>query len=116
MLDIIFKALSEESRLRILAVLMERDMCVCEIEHCLKMTQSNASRHLAVLKNSGILDYYKVGQWAYYKISDTFVENHKELYQYLKLKLPKIQTYLKDMKEYEKCSKQDICAQYNKPH
>lgn len=112
----IFKALSEESRLRILSVIMEREMCVCEIEVCLNMTQSNASRHLAVLKNCGILDNYKVGQWTYYKISDTFIYNHKELFQYLKLKLPEIPTYQIDMREYEKCNKQDICAQCKTSH
>ena len=112
MIDTIFKALSEESRLRILSVIMEREMCVCEIEACLKMTQSNASRHLAVLKNCGILDNYKVGQWAYYKISDTFVKNNRELYQYLKLKLPETKTYQLDIREYEKCNMQDICSQY----
>ena len=112
MINTIFKALSEESRLRILSVIIEREMCVCEIEVCLKMTQSNASRHLSVLKSCGILENYKVGQWAYYKISDTFTENHKELFKYLKLKLSEVPTYQKDMIEYEKCCKQDICAQY----
>lgn len=116
MIDAIFRALSEESRLRILSVIMEREMCVCEIEVCLKMTQSNASRHLTVLKNCGILDNYKVGQWAYYKISDTFVRNHRELFEYLKYKLTELPGYQKDLKEYEKCCKQDVCAQCNKPH
>jgi ArsR family transcriptional regulator len=116
MIDIIFKALSEESRLRILSVIMEREMCVCEIEVCLRMTQSNASRHLTVLKNCGILDNFKVGQWAYYKISDTFVKNHKELFEYLKIKLIEIPTYHIDRREYEKCCKQDVCAQCKKPH
>ena len=65
MVDLVdmFKALAEESRLRILALLLHDEMCVCEIEGCLKMTQSNVSRHLAGLKNSGILDSYKQAQY-----------------------------------------------------
>ena len=55
----IFKALAEETRLRIFAQIIKGDMCVCEIEECLHLTQSNASRHLTALKRAGILDSYK---------------------------------------------------------
>jgi ArsR family transcriptional regulator, arsenate/arsenite/antimonite-responsive transcriptional repressor len=104
----IFKALSEESRLRILSLLMEREMCVCEIEFCLDMSQSNASRHLTVLKQCGILDYCKKAQWAYYRMNETFKKENKELWDYLKVELKKLPTYQID---YEKCKncKEDIC-------
>ena len=72
MIDIL-KALAEETRLRIFAQIIKGDMCVCEIEECLELTQSNASRHLTALKRAGILDSYKTAQWAYYKVSDTFI-------------------------------------------
>jgi len=115
MIDI-FKALSEESRLRILSLLMEKEMCVCEIEACLKMTQSNASRHLTVLKISGIVDSYKHAQWAYYRINESFMKEHKELWEYLQIKLKKLPTYQIDSKEYEKCKDKDICANSRKAH
>lgn len=57
-----FKALSEETRLRIVSILLENNLCVCEIETCLKISQSNASLHLAILKNYGILESYKKAQ------------------------------------------------------
>lgn len=82
MIDIL-KALAEETRLRIFAQIIKGDMCVCEIEECLELTQSNASRHLTALKRAGILDSYKTAQWAYYKVSDTFITENKELYNYL---------------------------------
>jgi ArsR family transcriptional regulator len=110
MVDLLFKALSEESRLRILAVLMEREMCVCEIEICLNMTQSNASRHLTVLKNSGILECYKEAQWAYYKISESFKQENKELWEYLRIQLKLLKTYQEDIKESAKCKEKDICS------
>ncbi len=55
----IFKALAEENRLRILSLLMVDEMCVCEIEDCLNMNQSNVSRHLTALRRCGILEAYK---------------------------------------------------------
>lgn len=112
----IFKALSEESRLRILAMLLEKEMCVCEIEFCLKMTQSNASRHLTALKKCGILDSNKKAQWAYYKISETFKQEHKDLWKYLQIQLRELKTYHQDNKECEKCKEKDICSNFKKSH
>ena len=105
----IFKALSEDSRLRILALLLDKEMCVCEIEACLKMTQSNASRHLAVLKKCGILEDYKNAQWAFYRINDSFKLSHIDLWKYLQVKLREIPTYQIDYHECEMCKSQNLC-------
>lgn len=85
-----FKALSEDSRLRILALLIDGDMCVCDIENELNMTQSNVSRHLIALKNSGIVDSKKRAQWAFYGINDQFKSDNQLLWLYLKEKLKQI--------------------------
>ena len=79
----ILKAVGDENRLRILHLLMEKELCVCELESLLDLTQSNASRHLNKLKSAGIIESYKSAQWVYYRISDAFIEDHKELYDYL---------------------------------
>ncbi len=79
----IFKSLAEESRLPILSLLVQEEMCVCEIEDCLKMTQSNVFRHLAALKQSRILDSCKKAQWVYYKIGETFIKENSLLWEYL---------------------------------
>jgi len=100
----IFKSLSEESRLRILSLLAQDEMCVCEIEECLKMAQSNASRHLTALKKSGILDSYKKAQWAYYKVSDTFIRENAKLWDYLKEKFKEDAIYQVDFKEHRNCN------------
>lgn len=115
MIDI-FKALSEESRLRILILLMEREMCVCEIELCLSMTQSNASRHLTSLKRCGILESYKKAQWAYYRINENFKDEHKELWEYLKRKVRELPTYQTDHEKCEKYRTIDVCSNSKKPH
>lgn len=53
-------------------LLISGERCVCEIETCLGLTQSNASRHLNVLRSAGILASEKHAQWAYYHISEKF--------------------------------------------
>lgn len=105
----ILKALAEESRLRIVALLMDNEMCVCEIEECLKLTQSNVSRHLTALKSSGILDNYKQAHWVYYKISDKFKEENQSLWIYLTEKLKELPAYKTDFDEYQKCKQKDLC-------
>lgn len=112
----IFKALSEVHRLRILSLLLGGEMCVCEIEASLKMTQSNASRHLAALKKSGILESFKKAQWAYYKMSDRFKLENKALWEYLLYKLKELPTYQTDWDEYQKWKEQSLCQVNKKPH
>jgi ArsR family transcriptional regulator len=111
----IFKALSEDSRLRILSLVIDREMCVCEIENSLDMTQTNASRHLSALKQSGILECNKKAQWAYYRISESFRQENLELYEYLKKNLKALPTYERDNQEYMKCKDKNLCRHNNKP-
>ena len=105
----IFKALAEENRLRILALVMEGEMCVCEIEDCLNMTQSNVSRHLTALKKCGILASYKKAQWTYYKIDNNFKENSPDLFSYLMKGLVQLPLYNSDFENRKKCKLQDLC-------
>ncbi|MGE5661960.1 MAG: ArsR/SmtB family transcription factor [Ignavibacteriales bacterium] len=105
----IFKALAEENRLRILSLLMVDDLCVCEIESVLNMTQSNVSRHLTTLKQCGILRNYKNAQWTYYCINDSFKEENKELYQYLIKRLKELPSYEEDNDKFLKCRQEDVC-------
>ncbi|MFZ5973911.1 MAG: ArsR/SmtB family transcription factor [Bacillota bacterium] len=83
----IFRALAEESRIRIVYLLIKKELCVCEIEMILDMTQSNASRHLSKLKNAGIVSIRKESQWVYYRISKRFIEENSKLYEYLQEKM-----------------------------
>lgn len=105
----IFKALAEESRLRILALLLQEELCVCEIEECLNMTQSNVSRHLTALRKCGILETYKKAQWAYFKISEKFKEEHQNLWLYLMQNLKELPKYQMDFEKCQNCKRQDLC-------
>lgn len=67
----IFKALADETRLHMLALLLqEGELCVCDCVGAMGITQSKASRHLRYLANAGLLDDRRKGIWVYYRISD----------------------------------------------
>lgn len=106
----IFKALSEESRLRILSILEDSELCVCEIEATLNLTQSNASRHLNVLKRCGIVESRKDALWTYYRISPVFQQEHKELWLYLVEELKKLPTYQEDHEACEQNKAKKLCS------
>ncbi len=66
-----FKALSEETRLRILKLLEHGELCVCYIVAALDMAQPKVSFHLNVLKEAGFLKDRKQGRWIYYSLDET---------------------------------------------
>jgi ArsR family transcriptional regulator len=68
---LIFKALSEETRIRILVLLREEELCVCDITMALKMTQPNISFHLGMLKEAGLIKDRKNGRWMYYSLDES---------------------------------------------
>lgn len=110
MMDQLFKALSVTTRLRILSLLLRNNMCVCQIEGSLKLRQSNASRHLSVLRQAGILESYKVAQWTYYRISENFIEDSRELYNYLLSETEKLAHYKKDYERYRQWMSKNKCG------
>ncbi len=70
MLDVIkaMKALSDETRLRILNVLLQRECCVCEVMQALDISQSRASRNLGILEDAGFLKAKREGAWVLYSV------------------------------------------------
>lgn len=63
-----FKAISDPTRLKILYILQEGELCACEIITALEKPQSTISHHLNVLKNVGFVNGRKEGIWIYYKL------------------------------------------------
>jgi len=62
------KALSDETRLRMLKVLLERECCVCEVMQALDISQSRASRNLGILQDAGFLRARRDGAWIVYSV------------------------------------------------
>jgi ArsR family transcriptional regulator len=67
----IFKALSEETRLRIIKLLEHGELCVCDLVAALDMVQPKVSFHLAVLKEAGLIKDRKEGKWTHYRLDDS---------------------------------------------
>jgi ArsR family transcriptional regulator len=65
-----FKALADETRLRILKLLELREMCVCEVMVALDLTQPTASYHLGILESAGLVKERKTGKWVFYRIAN----------------------------------------------
>ena len=65
-----FKALADETRIRILKLLEVREMCVCEVMVALDLTQPTTSHHLGILENAGLVKNRKEGKWVFYSIAD----------------------------------------------
>ena len=81
----IFKALSDDSRLRILFLLLEnKQMCITDLELILDFTQTKTSRHLTYLKNSGIVNAKKIDQWVFYYIKDEVYDITNQMLSFLK--------------------------------
>ncbi len=66
----LFRALGDETRLRIVALLSHGELCVCHIETALDLNQSTASRHLGILRTAGVVDCRREGTWVYYRLTD----------------------------------------------
>jgi ArsR family transcriptional regulator len=70
------KALSDETRLRILNILLERECCVCEVMQALDISQSRASRNLGILEEAGFLTARRDGLWIVYSIDWQTTNGH----------------------------------------
>jgi len=91
-----FKALSEEPRLRILALLLNGELCVCDLMAVLQLPQSTISRHLAYLRNTGWVKGRRRGVWMYYRLAETPTPFAKELVALLDKKLRELPDTLQD--------------------
>ena len=66
----VMKALSDPNRVRIVKMLQHKVMCVCEIHTALDITQPNASKHLKILENAGLVESKKDGLWVNYYLTN----------------------------------------------
>lgn len=64
----LLRALGDENRLRMIVLLSEGALCVCHIADALSLSQPNASQHLSVLKNAGLVEGERRGSWIYYRL------------------------------------------------
>jgi ArsR family transcriptional regulator len=75
----LFLALGDRTRLRLLNLIRDREICVSSFTEVLGASQPKISRHLAYLRNAGIVDVRRDGKWMYYSISTQLDENRRHL-------------------------------------
>jgi ArsR family transcriptional regulator len=66
----VMKALSDPNRVKIIKMLQQRVMCVCELKAALNVAQPTVSKHLKLLEDAGLVAYEKDGLWANYQLTD----------------------------------------------
>ncbi len=76
-----FKALADETRLRVFESLIGRELCVCELVDVLEMTQPAVSHHLGILKRVGLVQGRRSGKWMYYSVRLEGIEQFAALLQ-----------------------------------
>lgn len=68
-LDLLFRALADPTRLRLLNLIADREICVCYFVEILKTSQPKISRHLAYLRKAGIVAARREGKWMHYRLA-----------------------------------------------
>lgn len=106
-----YKALGDETRLRILGLLCRGELCVCDIMEVLELPQSTVSRHLAYLKNSGWATGTRRGRWMYYQLraSNSGETIQAEIVASLR-NLPQCQADQLELKKHLECKKSPDCS------
>lgn len=77
--DVMFRAFSDRTRLRMLHLLTSGELCVCDLVQALRIPQPKASRHLAYLRRAGLVTARKEGLWSYYRLAPAQSLFHQKL-------------------------------------
>src|SRR2546421_7465856 len=78
-MELLFKALADRTRLRLLSLMGDDEVCVCYFVEVLKTNQPKISRHLAYLKRAGLVTARREGKWMHYRISEPSDPQAKEV-------------------------------------
>ena len=95
----LFKALSEDVRLRILGLLLHGELCVCDLMAVLDLPQSTISRHLSYLTNAGWISGERRGVWMYYRCRDNGSDLHQDLMEVLRRHLTELPAVAHDQEQ-----------------
>lgn len=102
----IFKALSDETRLRILHLLHKQELCVCELMEILNMEQSRISHQLQILKNARLVNDRREGKWIVYSLNTRDDGSHnRDIFQLLKTALHREEIVEDDERRLRVCLK-----------
>ena len=105
----VFKALSDPTRLRILMLLLQRELCVCELVFTLKMEQSRISHQLRILRDADLVEDIRDGKWTNYRMLKKTKKDLIALFEkMLKENFSDSEEFEEDRKNLEICLKEEI--------
>ena len=104
-----FKGLADVNRLRIINLLLNGELCGCDIQYVIGASQSNVSRHLAYLKKSRLVSDRRVGYRVYYRLVESDKAGYKGLIAYLQMAL-KEKPFSADTKKLKRAIKDGACS------
>lgn len=105
----IYKALSEQMRLRILMLLTHGELCVCDLMAVLEEPQSKVSRHVAYLKNSGLIKGRRVGTWMHYFLKEPLEGLVAAHVEFLKRELSGLDWARDDVEKMKEVQAKKLC-------
>ena len=110
-LTVIFKALADRNRIRIIKMLQQKPLCVCEIREVLGISQPAVSRHLNILKNAGLIEDEKDGVWTNCRLPKSFTsEPVSAILKYLRPRGEEDGLIISDRKKVLNVDRTAICA------
>lgn len=107
----IFKILSDTNRLRILNLLYGQELCVCELEYLLGISQSNLSKHLRLMSDAGFLRSRRENKFAYYQIQDEVLTKHPFLKSVFEIELKNEDFLTKELDKLDAYQESDLTCQ-----
>ncbi len=105
----IFKALGDETRLRIMYLLTRQELCVCVICEALRIPQPTASKHLNRLRLAGLIRCRRISQWCFYRVSDAFASS--PMCECLKKLWDDNRQYMGDLERLQELLDANICCE-----
>ncbi|WP_373482415.1 ArsR/SmtB family transcription factor [Acetobacterium sp.] len=104
----ILKVLSDTNRLRILNLLYVQELCVCELEYLLGISQSNLSKHLRLMNDAGFLESRRQNKFAYYKIKESVFSDHPFLITVFEMELNKEEFLMDELNKLRNYQKSEL--------
>jgi ArsR family transcriptional regulator len=105
-----FRGLADVTRLRVLNLLAQGELCGCDVQYVLGVNQSNISRHLTYLRNCGLVQYRRSANRIYYRIASAASIDHKLLFDYLSHALRHEEPFGSDLKKLKVAIKNGGCT------
>jgi len=113
--DLMFRAFSDRTRLRVLSLLRSRELCVGDIVEILQVPQPRISRHLAYLRKAELVTVRKAGLWSYYSLSPAETAFHKKLLSCLGNCFSEVPQIQADLARAAQIKKSGGCCPSSKP-